>query len=149
MLVLQNFQKNKPNILIFFKNKYQKIRPRHIFFVYLLCSLERGRETTPTTINLKNSKIMNYLVQPLSLVRKSKTVIGWNLLETHLNDLSSIYIEAGNVVEQWSSDWEDGDGFGSSDGTYMCKDYIDTLIDISKQPLETVFNPSLQIVKKS
>ena len=93
---------------------------------------------------------MQYLVNPQDLVFKSKSRIDgfnqmvteeeipqWDLLETSLE-----------IVEEWSSDWDEGHGFGSSDGTYLLKDFIDTVIgNYTNGKYKTDFTPSLSVVK--
>ena len=99
---------------------------------------------------------MNYLVDPQSLVFKAKGYIAgfnemvkneeipqWDLLEM-----------ATEVAEEWTNDWDDDQGFGSSDGTYMLKDFIDNVISsiymkngMGSGMYMTTFNPSLSIVK--
>jgi len=94
---------------------------------------------------------MNYLISPESLVFNAKSrikgfneMIGteqipqWDLLET-----------ATEVAEEWTNDWDEDQGFGSSDGTFMLKDFIDCVIHqfTSLNIYKTEFKPSLQIVK--
>ena len=94
---------------------------------------------------------MNYLISPETLVFNAKARIAgfnemigteqipqWDLLET-----------ATEVAEEWTNDWDDDQGFGSSDGTFMLKDFIDNVIHqfTSLNIYKTEFNPSLQIVK--
>ena len=94
---------------------------------------------------------MNYLISPESLVFNAKARIAgfnemigteqipqWDLLET-----------ATEVATEWTNDWDEDQGFGSSDGTFMLKDFIDTVINqfTSLNIYKTEFNPSLQIVK--
>lgn len=95
---------------------------------------------------------MNYLVNPQDLVFKAKSRIQgfiemiteeevpqWDLLQTSLE-----------IVEEWSSDWDEGHGFGSSDGTYLLKDFIDTVIgNYANGKYRTDFTPSLSVVKLS
>ena len=99
---------------------------------------------------------MNYLVDPQSLVFRAVSRIAgfsemvrdneipqWDLLET-----------ATQVAEEWTNDWDDDQGFGSSDGTYMLKDFIDTIISnftnsvYKKSGYQTVFNPILSVEYK-
>ena len=100
---------------------------------------------------------MNYLVHPQDLVFRAKAHISgfsemirdeeipqWDLLEI-----------ATEVAEDWTSDWDEDQGFGSSDGTYMLKDFIDTVISsiymkngMGSGLYSTMFNPSLEVVKK-
>mgnify|MGYP000255687071 CR=1 FL=1 len=94
---------------------------------------------------------MNYLISPETLVFNAKAHINgfsemvgteqipqWDLLET-----------ATEVAEEWTMDWDEDQGFGSSDGTFMLKDFIDNVIHqfTSLNIYKTEFNPSLQIVK--
>ena len=93
---------------------------------------------------------MNYLVNPQDLVFKAKSRIQgfnemvkdaevpqWDLLETSLE-----------IVEEWSSDCDEDQGFGSSDGTYLLKDFIDTVIgNYTNGKYKTDFTPSLSVIK--
>ena len=93
---------------------------------------------------------MNYLVHPQDLVFKAKSRIEgfvqmiseeeipqWDLLETSLE-----------IVEEWTNDWDEGQGFGSSDGTYLLKDFIDTIIgNYTNGKYKTDFTPSLSVIK--
>jgi len=96
---------------------------------------------------------MNYLVNPQDLVFKAKAHISgfsemvkeeeipqWDLLETSLE-----------IVEEWSSDWDEGHGFGFSDGTYLLKDFIDTVIGnyTNSGKYMTKFTPGLSVVPYS
>ena len=93
---------------------------------------------------------MNYLIHPESLIFQSKAHIAgfnemvrdeeipqWDLLQT-----------ATEIAEEWTDDWDEDQGFGSSDGTFMIKDFIDTVIAcFTNRKYKTDFKPSLQIVK--
>ena len=96
---------------------------------------------------------MNYLIDPQDLVFRAKSHIDgfnemvkneeipqWELLETALE-----------VVEEWTNDWDEGDGFGSSDGTYLLKDFIDTVISnySTSHKYMTDFTPYLSVVPYS
>lgn len=94
---------------------------------------------------------MNYLVDPQSLVFNSHGVNGftkmisdkqipqWDLLETALE-----------VSEEWTEDWSEDQGFGSSDMTYMIKDFIDRVIwKFAGGKLMIKFTPSLSVVPYS
>jgi len=95
---------------------------------------------------------MRYLVDPQSLVFKAKGYIaGFNEMvkneEIPQWDLLEIAME---VAEEWSNDWDEGQGFGSSDGTYMLKDFIDNVIwKYAGGKFMTQFNPSLSVVEYS
>lgn len=62
------------------------------------------------------------------------------------------YDTATEVAEQWSDDWDEDQGFGSSDMTYMVQDYLNRLVCGTEY--ETKFVPNklgfdtLQVVKK-
>ena len=93
---------------------------------------------------------MNYLVDPTTLLFNSHRIEGFTKMigdeKIHQWDLLDI---AQEVAEEWTSDWDEDQGFGSSDGTFMLKDFIDNVIHrfTSLNIYKTEFNPSLQIVK--
>ena len=100
--------------------------------------------------------MMNYLVHPEQLVFRAKGYIaGFNEMvrdeEIPQWDLLELATE---VATDWTNDWDEGHGFGSSDGTYMLKDFIDTVISSTymKKGMDsglykTEFTPTLSIVK--
>ena len=94
---------------------------------------------------------MTYLIDVQSLVFNAHSIKGftkmvaseqipqWDLLETAME-----------VVKEWTDDWDEDQGFGSSDFTYMLKDFIDNVIwKYASGKLETKFTPSLSIVEYS
>ena len=96
---------------------------------------------------------MNYLIDPQDLIFRAKSridgftkMIGeeeipqWDLLET-----------ATEIAEEWTNDWDEDQGFGGSDGTYMLKEFIDTVIwSFTKGGLYmTDFTPCLSVVPYS
>ena len=100
---------------------------------------------------------MNYLVDPQTLIFNSHRVSGftkmigdeqipqWDLLEI-----------AQEVAEEWTSYWPEDQGFGSSDRTYMIKNFIDNVITsiymkngMGSGMYMTKFTPSLSIVPYS
>lgn len=96
---------------------------------------------------------MNYLIDPQDLIFRAKSridgftkMIGeeeipqWDLLET-----------ATEIAEEWTNDWDEGHGFGSSDGTYMLKEFIDNVIwSFTKGgKYMTDFTPYLSVVPYS
>lgn len=95
---------------------------------------------------------MRYLVQPESLVFNSKRVNGFvefiNENDIKQWDLLEIALE---VVEQWTEMWDEDQGFGSSDGTYMTKEFIDNVIGFAgKNGFKmTKFTPTLSVVDYS
>jgi len=93
---------------------------------------------------------MNYLIHPETLIFKAKAhIVGFNEMigteEIPQWDLLEIATE---VAEEWTNDWDEDEGFGSSDGTFMVKDFIDSVIAcFTNRNYKTEFKPSLQIVK--
>lgn len=96
---------------------------------------------------------MNYLIDPQDLIFRAKSridgftkMIGeeeipqWDLLET-----------ATEIAEEWTNDWDEGHGFGSSDGTYMLKEFIDNVISSFTKggKYMTDFTPYLSVVPYS
>ena len=67
---------------------------------------------------------MNYLVHPADLVFGAKAYIdGFNhVVETEDIQQKDLLDVAIHVVSEWSSDWPEDQGFGSSDRTYMIKE---------------------------
>ena len=91
---------------------------------------------------------MNYLVDPRSLIFNSHRVNGFTKMIGYKQipqwDLLEIATE---VAEEWTEDWDEDQGFGSSDMTYMIKNFIDIVIwRFASGKLMTEFNPSLSIV---
>ena len=101
---------------------------------------------------------MTYLVDPQTLVFNATAHIAgfkemvakeqipqWDLLEV-----------ATEIATEWTNDWEEGEGFGSSDSTYMLKDFIDSVISetymrrgMSSGMYMTKFTPGLSVVEYS
>ena len=92
---------------------------------------------------------MNYLMHPSDLISGAKTYIdGFNhVVETEDIKLKDLLDVAIHVVSEWSSDWPEDQGFGSSDRKYMMKDFIDTILwSQTRDKYKTVFNPGLKVV---
>ena len=100
---------------------------------------------------------MNYLVDPQTLIFNSHRVNGFTKMigdeEIPQWDLLEI---AQEVAEEWTEDWPEDEGFGSSDMTYMIKDFIDNVITsvymkngMGSGMYMTKFTPSLSIVEYS
>jgi hypothetical protein len=96
---------------------------------------------------------MRYLVDPQLLVFNSKgRIAGFSELLSQFNipqwDILNTAME---VVSRWSEDWPDGCGFGSSDMTYLMKEFIDEVIVESGNGgvYMTKFTPSLSVVEYS
>ena len=71
---------------------------------------------------------MNYLVDPQSLVFNSHRVSGFTkmIVDEHIPQWDLLEM-ATEVAEEWTNDWPEDQGFGSSDGTYMMKEFIDNV----------------------
>jgi hypothetical protein len=96
---------------------------------------------------------MEYLIEPQDLVFKAKAYInGFTEMVKDENLPQGLLLELSTeVAEDWSNDWDEGQGFGSSDGTYMLKEFIDSVIfsmESLRNQYETKFNPVLEVVKK-
>ena len=87
---------------------------------------------------------VDFLVNPNHLYERATKIEGWYFLDS----IPMFYkmVTANEITDLWAADWDEDEGFGSSDFTYMIQDYLDTLI--SNLPFKTTFNPYLQIVKK-
>lgn len=93
----------------------------------------------------------NYLVHPDTLISRAKGYItGFSdmvdkesISEAKLNEI------AVEVAQEWTNDWDEGEGFGSSDGTFMLKEFIDSIINcFTDRSYYTDFKPTLQVIKK-
>ena len=95
-------------------------------------------------------KVMEgYLVNPDVLVSRAKGYIAGfndmvkqsNITTTQLNEI------AVEVAQEWTDGWDEDQGFGSSDGTFMLKDFIDTIIaSFTNKQYTTAFRPTLQVI---
>ena len=70
---------------------------------------------------------MNYLVNPSTIVTRALGIDSFKQMITNeqvqFSELVDTSIE---IAEQWTDEYEGTDhGFGSSDGTYLLKDFID------------------------
>ncbi len=98
---------------------------------------------------------MNYLVNPSTIVTKA---LGIDSFKQMINDeqiqFSELVDISVQIAEEWTNDWDEGDGFGSSDGTYLLKDFIDTVISnftnsvYNQSGYQTIFNPTLSVTYK-
>jgi len=80
---------------------------------------------------------MNYIMYPDQIMNRAAGVAGYDLIpNTNFERKSSI---AEDVAEELASDWPEGEGFGSSDGTYVVKDYLNHLIWDTGANLKTDF----------
>ena len=94
---------------------------------------------------------MNYLVDPQTLVFNSHRVNGFTKMVGDENipfwDLLEV---ATDVAEEWTEDWDEEEGFGSSDMTFMIKSFIDEVIwRHTSRKFMTKFTPGLSVVEYS
>ena len=92
---------------------------------------------------------MNYIVNPSDIVSKA---FGIDSFKQMINDeqvqFSELVDTSIEIAEQWTDEYEGTDhGFGSSDGTYLLKDFIDTIISSYTKGYKTMFSPTLTIIK--
>ena len=75
---------------------------------------------------------MEYLTSPDAVQYRAQFAEGYDKLEAHPNypSLDDRHSLAKGVVEEWSMDWSEDEGFGSSDMTYLVKDYLSYLLDV-------------------
>ena len=98
---------------------------------------------------------MNYLVNPSNIVSRA---LGIDSFKQMINDeqvqFSELVDTSIQIAEEWTNDWDEDQGFGSSDGTYLLKDFMDTVISnftnsvYNKSGYQTVFNPTLSVEYK-
>lgn len=83
------------------------------------------------------------ITSPYNVYRRLTRIEGFSLLGSSTDEILDEIVE---VIGQWSDDWPEGQGFGSSDGTYLVKEVLDNLIELQDVPLKTAFNPALSVV---
>jgi hypothetical protein len=91
----------------------------------------------------------NFLVDPETLIFRAESMNNWLHIKSKINnkDLNQIATE---VAMSWTDDYADsGQGFGSSDGTFMLKEFLDDAIHFSKLDYKSDFVKNrLTIVSK-
>ena len=100
---------------------------------------------------------MNYLVDPQSLVFNSHRINGFTkMIDDEQIPQWTLLEIAMEVAEEWTNDWPEDQGFGSSDMTYMIKEFIDNVITsvymkngMGSGMYMTKFTPSLSVVPYS
>ena len=90
--------------------------------------------------------VENYLFSPSRLMECESRIEGYEML-TNSIPKDERYKVAEYIAEEWTMDWSEDEGFGSSDFTFALKNYLDELIRMTKLPLKTEFNPYLSITK--
>ena len=93
---------------------------------------------------------MNYLVHPQHIVSRA---LGIDSFTQMINDeqvqFSELVHTSVQIAEEWTNDWDEDQGFGSSDGTYLLKDFMDTIIGSYTKGYKTIFSPYLTVSKIS
>tara|TARA_B110001452_G_scaffold238778_1_gene219466 strand:- start:440 stop:739 length:300 start_codon:yes stop_codon:yes gene_type:complete len=99
---------------------------------------------------------MNYLVHPSNIVSRALGIDSFKqMISDEQVQFSELVDTSVEIAEEWTNDWDEDQGFGSSDGTYLLKDFMDTIIlsytnsTYNKSGYQTVFNPSLSVAKIS
>lgn len=94
---------------------------------------------------------MRYLVDPQSLVFNAHRINGFTkMIDDEQIPQWELLIIATDVVSSWTEWWDEDAGFGSSDMTYMIKEFIDDVIGhFAGGKLMTKFTPTLSIVEYS
>jgi len=99
-------------------------------------------------------KIMGVPFNVYRLVDSCKKIEGFDLIKELMPSSivydDSIKVSIEEVVSEYS-DWPEGQGFGSSDGAYAKKSFIDYMIEYSElsSKLESGFYPYLSIKLKN
>ena len=99
---------------------------------------------------------MNYLVHPSNIVSRALGIDSFKqMISDEQVQFSELVDTSVQIAEEWTNDWDEDQGFGSSDGTYLLKDFMDTIISnftnsiYNKSGYQTVFNPYLSVAKIS
>jgi hypothetical protein len=90
---------------------------------------------------------MTYLVSPEFLRIKAHGIEGFNKIGATPIRMEVI---AEQVATEWTEDWDEDQGFGSSDTTFMLQDFINRVIWSEQKfdQLKTDFTPHLSVVEK-
>lgn len=94
---------------------------------------------------------MNYIVNPKTIVERAETINGYDKIKPFLDKVDDVLLTAEDVAAEWTLNQNPEEGFGSSDTTFLLKDYIDCLINEAGMwgQLKTAFpNGFLGIVER-
>ena len=85
---------------------------------------------------------MNYILTPLQIICRAEMVKGAHLMLSRVsaalsNSHHSLHSTAIDVADELADTWNKDEGFGSSDGTYVVKDFLDRLIYLTGLPYKT------------
>jgi len=93
---------------------------------------------------------MNYLVHPSDIVSRALGIDSFKqMISDEQVQFSELVDTSVEIAEEWTNDWDDDQGFGSSDGTYLLKDFMDTIIGSYTKGYKTIFSPYLTVSKIS
>ena len=71
-----------------------------------------------------------YLITPAELIQRAMNVEGFRDLYLYeVVQPSVIHSAAIDVATEWTNDWEEGEGFGSSDAHYMLRHFIQEVLE--------------------
>ena len=94
----------------------------------------------------------NFLITPADLIERAMNVDGFR--DVYLNegiDPTVVRTVAIDIATEWTNDWDEDEGFGSSDAAYMVRHFIqDVLIygGVSDR-FQVDFTPYLEVVAYS
>ena len=94
----------------------------------------------------------NYLITPADLVARAMNVKGFR--DVYLNEgiEPKVVLEVAiDIATEWANDWSEDEGFGSSDATYMVREFIlDVFIygGVSHK-YQVYFTPTLEVKEYS
>jgi len=97
-----------------------------------------------------NIDMENLITSTDHLIWRVKNVEGFDQLNVSDEVIFDIALEENR---QLTDEWPEGEGFGSSDYSFLIKSVIDGIImwiypNFNNRPFETVFNPRHTVVKK-
>ena len=83
---------------------------------------------------------MNYVMYPQQIINRANGMVGVTEMinETGIREKVQMDI-ATMIAEELADSWDEDDGFGSSDGTYVVKDYLDSLIYMTNINYQTAW----------
>ena len=95
---------------------------------------------------------MNYLVHPSNIVSRALGIDSFKqMISDEQVQFSELVDTSVQIADEWTNDWDEDQGFGSSDGTYMLKEFIDCVIwnNTPNGKYMTKFTPKLSVVEYS
>ena len=94
----------------------------------------------------------NFLITPEDLVFKAMNVKGFR--DVYLGegiDPEVLRTTSRIIATEWSNDWSEDEGFGSSDATFMVKEFIEEVLIYGgvSDKFQVSFSPFLEVVAYS